>query len=597
MFTLILVESNLNTTERDALFERLRQDLCQDGLELKEVKLTYESWDATRALARTLGSSTGENTVLLLQGLERTPPGPILEEGSSRPPAFAGLNQARELLEDRYRVPLIVWCEPYTYSALQRHAPDFFDHFTGIVRFVTDREGFQGRKTETLDLARAEIDPPKEGPGASAAAVRFYEKRLEKLEPGSEEHVRALLGLAEALVDRRDVEGIGALERAADAAKSAKEQLSPTEELDEWARANFLVARSLGELGQLEEAMPASQEAVRAYERLAEVRPEAFLLDLAGNLNNLGNLNVELGQPEDALQATQRAVDIYEELAKKRPDAFLLDLAMSLNNLGILHAELGRHDDALQATLRAVDIRETLAEKQPDAFLPGLALSLNNLSIRHAELGHLEDALQAAQRAVDIRETLAEKLPDAFLPGLAASLNNLGLRHAEMGRHDDALQAALRAVDIYETLAEKRPDAFLPDLARSLNNLGIRHAELGRHDDALQATLRAVDIYETLAEKRPDAFLPHLAVSLSNLGARYTELGRPEEALEAAEEAVEKLLPFFELRPRAHAAWMRGFVGNYLNWCENSGVEPKSEWVERIEKVFAELEAEETTEH
>lgn len=139
MFTLVPVESNLTEDEREGVLRRLRQDLAAEGLSLREVELTYNEWDPVEALEKELGTESPESVVLLLSGLERTPTGRLSEDGIARPPMFLRLNQARELLEQRYSVPTLVWCEPHTYSTLRRHAPDFFDHFTGLVRFLVPR--------------------------------------------------------------------------------------------------------------------------------------------------------------------------------------------------------------------------------------------------------------------------------------------------------------------------------------------------------------------------------------------------------------------------------------------------------------------------
>lgn len=351
------------------------------------------------------------------------------------------------------------------------------------------------------------------------------------------------------------------------------------------------------------DAVPLYEVALAADERTLEVHQqkypnptEADLAERARRWSNLGYRLADLGLRKRAFQATQRAVNIGETLAEKRPEEFLSGLARSLSNLSTLQAELGHYDDALQTTQRAVGILETLARKQPGTALPNLAITLNNLGVRHAELGHLEDALQATQQAVDFYEVLAEKRPKEFLSGLATSLNTLGNRYAELGHLENALQATQRAVDFFQKLAKNRPDAFLPSLAKSLINLGIRHAELGHPEEALQATQRVVDIRETLAVKRPYTFLPGLATSLNNLGTLQAKLGWSDSALQATEEAIGKLLPFFELRPKAHNARMRIMVGNYLERCEESDVEPNPEWMRRIEKVFTELEAEEAKE-
>jgi hypothetical protein len=62
----------------------------------------------------------------------------------------------------------------------------------------------------------------------------------------------------------------------------------------------------------------------------------------------------------EALASTREAVDLYRTLPQARPDAFLTDLAMNLNNLGIMQSELGQRQDALTSTREALAIRSKL---------------------------------------------------------------------------------------------------------------------------------------------------------------------------------------------------------------------------------------------
>ena len=71
---------------------------------------------------------------------------------------------------------------------------------------------------------------------------------------------------------------------------------------------------------------PAS-EAIQIYRQLADARPEAFLPNLAGALNNHSNALSDLGRREDALANIEEAIQIYRQLADARPEAFLADLA------------------------------------------------------------------------------------------------------------------------------------------------------------------------------------------------------------------------------------------------------------------------------
>jgi tetratricopeptide (TPR) repeat protein len=135
-------------------------------------------------------------------------------------------------------------------------------------------------------------------------------------------------------------------------------------------------------------------------ERDADVPLRAIL---AGSLSNLSIRLSQLGQREEALAASQEAVDMYRRLAQRHPDAFLPELASGLNYLGGDLYRLGRREEALAASQEAVDIQRRLAQSRPDAFLPDLARSLSHLGNRLSDVGQREEALAASQEAVDIR--------------------------------------------------------------------------------------------------------------------------------------------------------------------------------------------------
>jgi tetratricopeptide (TPR) repeat protein len=299
-------------------------------------------------------------------------------------------------------------------------------------------------------------------------------------------------------------------------------------------------------------------------DRVAMAARGVWLLELTAD-------SASLGRREEALKAAQGALDIYRELVKDRPDAFLPDLAGSLNNLGNTLSELGRREEALQTAQKALDIYRRLAKDRPDAFLPDLAGSLNNLGNTLSELGRREEALKAAQEALDIYRRLAKDRPDAFLPDLARSLNNLGNMLSGLGRREEALKTAQEALHVYRELVKDRPDAFSPDLAGSLNNLGNRLSDLGRREEALKAAQESLDIRRQLAKDRPNVFLPDLATSLGTLGTCLAADARPGEAVEAFAAGVRALSSPFSRLPVAFAPLMRSLVSHYLRHLEELG--------------------------
>ena len=106
---------------------------------------------------------------------------------------------------------------------------------------------------------------------------------------------------------------------------------------------------------RLELAQNLESAAAAAADVPPELR-EQILNHLAARAGTLGIRFSNLGRREDALAASQEAVDIRRRLAELRPDAFLPDLATSLNNTGAMLSNLGRREDALAASQEAVDI-------------------------------------------------------------------------------------------------------------------------------------------------------------------------------------------------------------------------------------------------
>jgi tetratricopeptide (TPR) repeat protein len=94
-----------------------------------------------------------------------------------------------------------------------------------------------------------------------------------------------------------------------------------------------------------------------------------------------------MGQRQEALAPTQEAVTIYRQLVQANRDAYLPYLAMALGNLEAFLSEVGQRQQALAPAQEAISIYQTLAEANPDAYLPNLAMALNNLGVSLSEMG------------------------------------------------------------------------------------------------------------------------------------------------------------------------------------------------------------------
>lgn len=344
----------------------------------------------------------------------------------------------------------------------------------------------------------------------------------------------------------------------------------------------------LSNLGQLELALAAVEEAVAIQRAVAQKQPDSFMPDLAMGLNTLSNRLSELGQRERALAAVEEAVVIRRALVKKRPDAFMHDLATALSSLANRLSDLGEASQALAAAKEAVSIRRILAERQPDAFMPSLALALNNMAIHLKSHGQPEQSLAAAEEAVTIYRPLTEKRRDAFLPSLAAALNTLAIRLSELGQFDKALATAEEAVVIYRALAEERPSAFKHELAMSLSNLSAHRSNQGQGKQAMTAIEEAVAIYRALFELRPDAFAHNLAASIAFLRNSLHESERYDDALAAAREALALQFSLFVRLPAPFGQYTTLFYWDYIESAQSAGQEPDPVLVDPIVAALVE---------
>jgi tetratricopeptide (TPR) repeat protein len=280
-----------------------------------------------------------------------------------------------------------------------------------------------------------------------------------------------------------------------------------------------------------------------------------LLTDLGWRLGNAGAF-------DQALKATEPAVRIYRRLAADQPSVFEPGLAQALHHLGTHRAGAGLHEAALAVSEEAVAIRKRLVATNPAAHEPTLASSLNNLAMDLAAVGLREAALAASEEAVAIRKRLAATNPAAHEPTLASSLNNLGMRLSGVERTEAALSAAEEAVELYRSLAAGNPAAFDPDLAGALHNLGQHRSELGKRTEALAATKEAVVIRERLATANPAVFEADLALSLRNLAAAYSEVGLTEHALASVDQAVEHYWRLVAVNPEVYDAELAGCLHN-----------------------------------
>ncbi|MGQ9494610.1 MAG: tetratricopeptide repeat protein, partial [Anaerolineae bacterium] len=90
-----------------------------------------------------------------------------------------------------------------------------------------------------------------------------------------------------------------------------------------------------------------------SYRALAQANPQAFLPDLAGSLNNLGNVLSNVGRREEALAAYEEAVRTLQPFFQAHPQAFRSWMKTMVENYRRACQALGRepHAELLKGVL------------------------------------------------------------------------------------------------------------------------------------------------------------------------------------------------------------------------------------------------------
>lgn len=96
--------------------------------------------------------------------------------------------------------------------------------------------------------------------------------------------------------------------------------------------------------------------------------PEAYKLNVAITLNNLGNLLRDIGELRQAQTCHEEALQNLRELEQKIPEAYKPKVAIALSNLTLLYLKLEEEETAEKAYQEAHDVYQELACHHPRAY-------------------------------------------------------------------------------------------------------------------------------------------------------------------------------------------------------------------------------------
>jgi tetratricopeptide (TPR) repeat protein len=319
---------------------------------------------------------------------------------SSQSPVYGGtwagvpkilgyLNLSRERFERQFPFTLVFLLPEFALRYFIRRASDFFDWYSGVYEFPTDKDILE-REIRRLVYLDSDLDTYQQFTPQQRqeklAEIKAYLSDSPSLDPVRASQLWHEKGLIHAMGKEYE-QAIASWDRAL--------EIKPD---DHQAWYNRGVA--LGNLGRYEQA-------IASYDRALEIKPD-YHQAWNGRGIALGNL----GRFEEAIASWDRALE------------FKPDLHEAWYNRGSALVNLGRFEEAIASWDRALE------------FKPDDHEAWNNRGIALVNLGRFEEAIASWDQALEIK-------PDDH-----EAWNNRGVALGNLGRYEQAIASYDQALEI-----------------------------------------------------------------------------------------------------------------------------------------------------
>ena len=232
------------------------------------------------------------------------------------------------------------------------------------------------------------------------------------------------------------------------------------------------IAICLGNLGRLDEASTAFEEAIKRFEKLGDKR------SIAVSKGNLGNILFEQGYFQESLKTYTEARNIFDSMGEPK------SVAIGWHQIARVHRRLRQFEKSEESLQRSLAI----FVQQKDSA--GEAASLVELGNLYREMGRPEDAVKCCRRAVDT----FVKAQDQRSEGVARS--NLAGLLIGLQRYDEARLEVLRAIEC------KKPYGHSADPWKTWKSLYDLEQSMGNTQAASEARQQAIQSYLAYRHER-----------------------------------------------------------------------------------------------
>ncbi len=249
------------------------------------------------------------------------------------------------------------------------------------------------------------------------------------------------------------------------------------------AYAHWQFGRVLKKGGAAEAALPPLAEARRRFEALADAGNTSAAKMASAAITETADCLMDLGRLDEAAAAYQEAIGRKEKLDDQR------GVAVNKGQLGTVRMLQQRYGEALDAYQAARASFESLGEPG------GVATAWHQIGVTHRQAGQFEDSEEA------YRQSLALEVRQQNRAGEAASLNELGNLYGAMERLEDAVKCYRQAAEITVQLQDQRKEGIrrsnLANTLIKLQRYDEARRELLRAIECKQPYGHAAELWKT----------------------------------------------------------------------------------------------------
>jgi len=380
----------------------------------------------------------GKHPAVMVVGLEAAidfhlvPPNQTYRGGS----ILINANLQRGLYPRLCPVPVVVWLNPWAYTAFAQAAPDLWHWRSGTFSFQGSPDSQRNRQIDAISTPMVEIEGQPSGQkleriGMLRDLVIALENDDDRDTAGNQARRAALLlqiGLVYSRLSERH-EALDYFNRALTLYRAAGDLRGETYSLLD-------LGSVYREIGQIEKTLPLYEAALAISRRISDKRFEEMLLC------EIGNAYSDLNQFNQALALFEQARRIAQEIGDQHGEAD------ALTNLGNANRELGQTEQSIKHKEEALAIAREVGNRGLEAHV------LGGLGAMYTNGGQVDRGLGALDQALAI----ARKLGDRHTEGYA--LANLGTTYSQLGSPVKAIEFLNQSLEIAMAIGDPKLTQF-----------------------------------------------------------------------------------------------------------------------------------------